>query len=255
LSSPQFTLWILRGRGINAVSLFVREPDPLPVSLSLRSLLIREPGKPVATAAAWDNAFVNIPLLLVAAGIGGLDLRQAVVADVGHVVELSKWVRDNRSRLRPFRIFGDIKELSQQHQNGGLPVVLGGGAWLAKGHPSVHTVVPTEGALFWVEAAGLISASETRPEPVEFLTGLLDDAVQLEIASGPQYDACPVRPQKTLWAAGKYDIRKIFRDERLESLRPELVPRRLPPQPGAWEDLWADIKKLLMPQSRNGSRS
>lgn len=156
---------------------------------------------------------------------------------------------DNNNKEK-FLLLNDPKNATDHLIEKDVWIILGGAGWLmpleSSRRKNLEVIIPTEGAIMWVECASIIR----NPEGNETLSRslieyLLESTTQIQLAQRRAYRTCPVTIEafQSLPAhmGDVVDFHRIF--DANYNLQPYITLRNLPDNWRTWEHYWENVER------------
>lgn len=193
----------------------------------------------------WDHAYSSLALLLVALGFRS----ELGMVHEAQSQDFEKLVTTNfiETENKPFKVYSDISKMAENlHQGRNIDVVLGGGSWLMSSkRTKIDSFVPKEGALLWVEAAGVLRSNRGNDwtKPMGWVKNLITPEAQEKLRETYPYTSCPVVDavvKKLRYKHDNNDASKIFKRD--GTLKKGIIARPSPDGIKLWESTWQEFK-------------
>ncbi|MEY2483609.1 MAG: spermidine/putrescine transport system substrate-binding protein [Verrucomicrobiota bacterium] len=195
----------------------------------------------------WNWYVTTFPILLLAEGV---PLKDIWFQPESTIIALKNTILANKEK---FYLFDYPEDATKSLRQGKVWTILGSGGWIlprqVEHRQGLQAIMPTEGAIMWVECAGIIHNDEKTVElSRSFIEYLLNKETQTLLAERESYRACPTT-QEALDSL-PHDLCQLFHKDRVFDDKRTLnsrnvILRQLPKDWRVWEKHWEEIDATL----------
>jgi spermidine/putrescine-binding protein len=202
-------------------------------------------SRPECEIGIWNWYLPSLLVMLLGDGVP-LHREELANADLDRVKRCIDLILNNPDR---FLLFDDPAEATSHLRDGHVWTVLGGGSWMLPFEPEqrrdLKAILPQEGALMWIECAGIINhAEKSERKAASLIEYLLEKQTQRELSRRRAYRTFPATREaledlgEHIW--NDFHLDRVFTAHSYH-LASDIVVRPRPDKWRRWEEEWEKI--------------